>query len=103
MPAAAGVVGAELEVLWKDIERVAVGGPLVVFGSSAGEAATATLTSVSKAALLPFPCCGREAIMDFNEGAPLPTLLAGPEGSLVRVYEAGGRMGRGLFDLLDME
>ena len=79
------VTGAELDEFWKDIERVAVGGPLVVLGSSAGEAATATLTSVSNAALLLFVCCGREAIMDFKDGVPpAPPLAAGPAGESLR-------------------
>ena len=84
-PVAAGVAGAELEAFWNDMERVAVGWLLVVFGSSAGEAATATLTSVSKAALLLLVCCDREAIMDFNDGLPLPVpvVLAGPGESLM--------------------
>ena len=57
----------------------------MVLGSSAGEAATATFTSVSNAALLLLLLdWGQEAIMDFNEGVP-PGLLAVPGGSLVRV------------------
>ena len=66
-PVVAGVDGAEF-AFWNEIDSVAVGGMGVVLGSSAGDAATATLTRVSNAALLGFPCGGREAIIDFNEG-----------------------------------
>ena len=64
-----GVEGAEFEGFWKEMERVAVGVMAVAvdFGTSAGEAATATLTSVSNAALLLTVCGGREAIMDLSE------------------------------------
>lgn len=53
-----GVEGAELEGFWNEMDRVAVGVTEVAvdFGSSAGEAATATLTSVSNAALLLIVC-----------------------------------------------
>ena len=79
-----GVVGAELDAFWKEMERVAVGVVLVDLGSSAGDAATATLTSVSNAALLLFDC-GRVAIMDFSEGfPPLVLLLTAAEESFSR-------------------
>ena len=98
-PNVGGVVGVELgEGLWNEMERVAVGWFEVVFGSSAGEAATATFTRVSNAALLVLLCWGREAIMDFNEGAPPPG-----DSLADLAYEAGGRIGRGLPDLLEME
>ena len=77
--------GAELEAFWNEMERVAVGveeDEAVDFGSSAGEAATATLTSVSKAALL-LLCCVRDAIMDLSAEV-LPGIPAGEHPSLGR-------------------
>lgn len=79
--------GAEFEGFWKEMDSVAVGATAVAvdFGTSAGEAATATLTSVSNAALLLIVCWGREAIMDLSdELLALPPPLEEAEVSLRR-------------------